>query len=105
MNDPQWVEAARKLAERAMKAAPTAPARLEFLAKVTLARPLLASESAVLMKTAETFRAKFAQNADDAKALLAVGESPADTALPAAELAQWTVVASQFLNLDEFLTK
>ncbi len=105
MNDPQWVEAARKLAERAVKAAPTTPARLDFLAKVTLARPLQASESAVLTKTAETFRAKFARGEEDAKALLAVGESPADATIPAAELAQWTVVASQFLNLDEFLTK
>jgi hypothetical protein len=42
---------------------------------------------------------------DEAKALLAVGESPADPALAVHELAQWTLVASQFLNLDEFLTK
>ncbi len=105
MNDPQWVEAARKLAERAMQAAPTTPQRLDFLARVTLARPLDARETAVLTKTAETFRAKFVTNGDEAKALLAVGESPADPALAVNELAQWTLVASQFLNLDEFLTK
>ena len=105
MNDPQWVEAARKLAERAMQAAPTTPQRLDFLARVTLARPLDARETAVLTKTAETFRAKFAASGDDAKAILAVGESPADPALAVNELAQWTLVASQFLNLDEFLTK
>ena len=34
-----------------------------------------------------------------------MGESPADPALAVNELAQWTLVASQFLNLDEFLTK
>ncbi|MFM9953928.1 MAG: DUF1553 domain-containing protein, partial [Opitutaceae bacterium] len=105
MNDPQWVEAARKLAERAMQAAPKTPQRLDFLARVTLARPLDARETAVLTKTAETFRAKFATSGDDAKAILAVGESPADPALAVNELAQWTLVASQFLNLDEFLTK
>jgi len=64
-----------------------------------------ARETAVLTKTAETFRAKFATSGDDAKAILAVGESPADPALVVNELAQWTLVASQFLNLDEFLTK
>lgn len=105
MNDPQWVEAARKLGERAMKAAPTTEKRLDFLARTTLARPLDAREAAVLAKTAETFRAKFADAGEDAKAILAVGESPADATLPINELAQWTVVASQFLNLDEFLTK
>ena len=105
MNDPQWVEAARKLAERAMRAAPTTEQRLDFLARTTLARPLEKNETAILTKTAETFRAKFAGGEDGAKAILAVGESPADPALSVNELAQWTVVASQFLNLDEFLTK
>jgi hypothetical protein len=105
MNDPQWVEAARKLAERAVKAAPTTEGRLDYLARTTLARPLQPRETAVLAKNAETFRAKFASGEEGAKALLTVGESPADATIPPAELAQWTVVASQFLNLDEFLTK
>ena len=105
MNDPQWIEAARKLAERAMKASPKPEQRLDTLARMTLARGLDAREAAVLMKTAETFRAKFAANEEDAKAILAVGESKSDPTLSANELAQWTVVASQFLNLDEFLTK
>ncbi|MBL9199109.1 MAG: DUF1553 domain-containing protein, partial [Opitutaceae bacterium] len=105
MNDPQWVEAARKLGERALRAASTPPARLEFLARTTLARPLDRRESAVLLKSAEVFRAKFAAAEADAKALLAIGESVSDPALAPAELAAWTMVASQFLNLDEFLTK
>ena len=105
MNDPQWVEAARRLAERAMKASPTADARLDFLARTTLARSLEPREAAVLTRSAESFRAKFEADAEAVKALLAVGESRSDEALPAPELAQWTMVASQFLNLDEFLTK
>lgn len=105
MNDPQWVEAARKLAERAVKAAPAAEARLDFLARTTLARPLEPKETAVLLRAAEMFRTKFAGNSDDVKALLSVGESKSDDAISAAELAEWTVLASQFLNLDEFLTK
>jgi mono/diheme cytochrome c family protein len=105
MNDPQWIEAARKLAERAMKAAGPTGARLDYLAWLTLARGLDARETGVLTKTAETFRAKFAAGEAEARAILAVGESPADPTLPVGELAQWTLVASQFLNLDEFLTK
>ena len=105
MNDPQWVEAARKLGERAVQAGTTPQARLDFLARATIARPLTARESAMLLRSAEAFRAKFEQAGDDAKALLAIGEAKADPALAPAELAAWAMVASQFLNLDEFLTK
>jgi hypothetical protein len=105
MNDPQWVEAARKLAERAIKAGPDVAQRLDFLARTTLGRSLAPREQAVLAKNAEAFRAKFAADPDDVKGLLAVGEAKADESLPAAEIATWAVVASQFLNLDEFLTK
>jgi hypothetical protein len=105
MNDPQWVEASRKLAERAVKAAPTAEGRLDFLARVTIARPLESRESAVLLRSVEKFQTKFANHAEDVKALLAVGESKVDESLTPAEVAQWTLVANQFLNLDEFLTK
>jgi len=107
MNDPQWVEAARKLAERAIKAAPAPDARLDFLARTTLARPLQASERAVLQRSREIFRTRLGTEdaADDVAELLSVGESPVDASLPAAEVAEWTLVASQFLNLDEFLTK
>ncbi|MFM9079185.1 MAG: DUF1553 domain-containing protein, partial [Opitutaceae bacterium] len=105
MNDPQWVEAARRLAERAVAAAPTPERRLDFLARETLARPLQAAEIKSLLGSAERVRAKYAGDAAAAAALVKVGESAADPALPAAELATWTVVASQFLNLDEFLNK
>ena len=105
MNDPQWVEAARKLAERALRAAPGAEARYDFLARTTLGRPLAASERQALERTTKIFREKYSAAEAEAKALLAIGESPADAALSVPELAAWTMVASQFLNLDEFLTK
>jgi hypothetical protein len=107
MNDPQWVEAARKLGERALRAAPTTEGRLEFLARTTLGRPLLKSEVGTLRRSHGKFAAAFAGEAGAAEAagLLAVGATRSDAALPAAEVATWTLVASQFLNLDEFLNK
>ena len=107
MNDPQWVEAARKLAERALKAAPTTQARLAFLAHATLSRGLADKEVAVLTRSLDTFQQTFSADeaSEDVKALLSVGESKSDDALAQSELAAWTMVASQFLNLDEFLTK
>jgi hypothetical protein len=105
MNDPQWVEAARKLAERALQATKEPAARIDFLAAVTLGRPLAAPEQAVILQSAQKYRALFAGKTEEAKALLAVGDSRADPALNPTELAEWTLIASQFFNLDEFLTK
>lgn len=107
MNDPQWVEAARKLGERALKAAPGTAARLDFLARTTLGRALEKKEAAALERSRGTFAAMFAGETatEDVKALLAVGEAQPDETLKPADVATWTMVASQFLNLDEFLTK
>ena len=41
----------------------------------------------------------------DAKKLIAFGESKADPALDAVELAAWTMLANQLMNLDEVLNK
>ena len=105
MNDPQFVEAARKLAERAVTAAPDAPARLDTLAHLTLGRALQPAEQAAFERTRATFAAYYEKNPAEARALLKVGEAPADVRIDPAELAQWTLVSSQFFNLDEFLTK
>jgi hypothetical protein len=105
MNDPQWFEAARKLAERTLHAAPTAADRLNFMARTTLSRPLVDNEQVALLKTLEKFHTHFSTDKAAAQAVLTVGDSPADPALNPVELAEWTMVASQFLNLDEFLTK
>ena len=105
MNDPQWFEAARKLAERTLHAAPTAADRLNFMARTTLSRPLMDKEQVALLKTLEKFHTRFSSDQAAAQAVLTVGDSPADPALNPVELAEWTMVASQFLNLDEFLTK
>lgn len=105
MNDPQFFEAARMLAERAVKAAPEPAARLEFLSRTLVSRPLSPSETARLTRSLEGFQAHYRSSPDDAKALLGHGESPADPALDPVETATWTMVANLFLNLDETLSK
>jgi mono/diheme cytochrome c family protein len=105
MNDPQWIEAARKLGERALRAEAKPEQRLAFLARATLGRTLDARETKALRQSAEKFRAKYTTDPEGVQALLAIGESKPDPALAPAEVAEWTLVASQFLNLDEFLTK
>jgi cytochrome c553 len=105
MNDPQWFEAARQLAQHAMKATPKTEDRLNFMARRALGRSLSPREVAVFQKSIEVFGAAFDPDPKEAREILAVGESPVDATLAPAELAEWTMVASQFLNLDEFLTK
>jgi hypothetical protein len=105
MNDPQWFESARCLAQRALHANPEMGGRLDYMARTTLGRGLTAREVAVFQRSMGEFRADLGSNPQAAKDILAVGESPVDPVLPPAELAEWTMVASQFLNLDEFLTK
>ena len=60
---------------------------------------------AIVRRTLDDALATYRRTPAAALELLDVGDSPADTKLPAPELAAWTLVASQVLNLDESLTK
>jgi hypothetical protein len=106
MNDPTYVEASRKLAERMMTQGGATPAgRIKFAFRLATARPPRAGEVAVLEKVFNEQKAVFAADPEAAKKLLAVGDSPRDQKLDTAELAAWTLVASAILNLDETITK
>jgi hypothetical protein len=59
----------------------------------------------VLIEGLVRFRAHYQSQPADAEALLKVGDAPADPAVPKHELAAWTMVCSQLLNLDEVLNK
>jgi hypothetical protein len=104
MNDPQFVEAARVLAERAMKAGGDVDARAAFLAARLLGRDLEERERAVVREAYKTFLRHYDSVPGDAAKLIAVGETKAETGA-AAELAALTMVANQLMNLDEVLVK
>ena len=104
-NDPQYVEAARHLAVNAIAATPDAAGRLDYMSERLLARPLEAREKDILLRSLEKFSDDYAKKPDDAARLIKVGETPPDTRVPAPEQAAWTMVANQFLNLDETLNK
>jgi hypothetical protein len=105
MNDPQFVEAARQLAQSALRAGGDDTKVLLFMARRLLCRPLRAEESKILKTSLQQILQEYQAKPDDAKALIAVGESPPDKALPAPTLAAWTMLASQMMNLDEVLNK
>ena len=100
LNDPTYVEASRKLAERMMT-----DGGLAVGFRRAVARPPTADESRILMAIHASAMAHFQADPAAAKKLLAVGESPRDVTLNEVELAAWTTVASTILNLDETITK
>ena len=105
LNDPTYVEAARKLAERVMAATPTADGRAALAFRLCTGRMPTDRERAVLVKLYEGQLGRFNRDRAAAAKLLAVGESPRDAKWDIAELAAWTVVASTVLNLDETVTR
>jgi len=105
LNDPQFVEAARRLAEQALQAESEVDARMNFMAERLLARQLTPKEKEIVRGTFENYQRHYAAAGEDAKRLVDVGESVAEQSLPTAELAAWTMVANQLMNLDEVLNK
>jgi hypothetical protein len=105
LNDTQFMEAARRLADKAILSSTNFDSRLDNITEPLIARPLDSKERAVIRKMEEHFLSDYQKDPDDAKALLSVGESKVDTKVPPGELAAWTLVASEILNLDETLTK
>jgi hypothetical protein len=106
LNDPQFIEAARNLAERALKQSGSAVEdRARFLAERLLARPLRPEEGQVVQQAQADLLAYYQGHPDDARSLLGVGESKPDPTLDPAALAAWTMVANELMNLDEVLNK
>jgi hypothetical protein len=106
LNDVTFVEAARKLAERAMREAGASPeSRIAHAFRLVLARRPTDAELRILAESyAEQLR-EFRRDPQAAKQLLKAGESPIDPKLDRAELGALSSVASLILNLDEAVTK
>jgi hypothetical protein len=106
MNDEQYVEAARHLAERMMREGGQTPAeRIGLGFRLATARQPTADEIRIFQTLYDAQAADYARNAQAAAKLLSVGDSPHDQSLAPCELAAWTMVANVILNLDETVTK
>ncbi len=106
MNDPQFVETARALGQRAMKEGGSTPEdRARFLFETLTARVPEPSELAVVVSAYQDHLSRFSAAPESATQLLSIGDRPADPALAAPELAAWTMIANLLLNLDEVVTK
>jgi hypothetical protein len=106
MNDVQFVEAARKFAERVMlEGGESSEEKLIWAFRSVNARAPSASETASLLGMLVGYREEFAKDLEAANGLLKTGESARNEGLEVADLAAWTMVVHLILNLSETITK
>lgn len=106
LNDPTYVEASRKLAERVLvEGGKSMESRLEFLFRTVTGRLPKPQEKTVLARIHLQQLAQFQKDPVAVEKLLQVGESSINKDLDQPELATWTTLSSIMLNLDETVTK
>ena len=105
LNDPQFVEAARKLAERIMKeGGATDATRAQWAYRHVIGTAASSKQLSILLELINQQRGFFASKSSDADALLKAGDSPADPALDKTEIATFTALAQALINLDTHIT-
>ncbi|WP_090377047.1 DUF1553 domain-containing protein [Dyadobacter sp. SG02] len=105
MNDPQFVEASRVLAQHMLKNGQTIDEQIDYAFTALTSRLPDPKEKMVLKELYDEELKDFSHNPKRMKSILAVGEYPLDKTLNPAQLAAGTIVASTVMNFDEFLIK
>lgn len=106
MNDPQFVEAARVLAEAALKSGGTSlEQQIEFAYRRTAGVKPTNSVQSILTEAFHEELARFQADTEGAKKFLSIGEAKRNESLDPATHAAMTVITSMILNLDETLTR
>ena len=105
LNDPQYVEAARALAERALLQSPDRPQQLHFVFRSLTGRMPNDKEQQILAALFEEQLAEFSQTPEQAAKLLKVGDHPTNKDLDPLALAAMTVVAEGLMTYDETVMK
>jgi len=106
MNDIQYVEAARRLAERVMQHGGDTPEqRITYAVRLATGRAPDPARLKIYLALYTDYLVSYQQEEEAAKKLLAVGESPRDESLPLAEQAAYTMIANVVLNLSEMVNK
>ena len=106
LNDPQFVEASRLIAQRILSEGGTnAKERIVFAFRLATSRIPENKEINLLINLLDEQENIFAENPDKAESLLGIGEYPIDSNFNLNELASYTVIASTILNLTESTRK
>ncbi len=106
MNDPQFVEAARIMAERIQREAGSDLSdQIRHAFRLVTSRRATQEEVEVIQELHNAEFKRLQANPKDAEALLKTGDHPLDSSLDPTHTAALTVVANTLLNHDEFYTK
>ncbi len=106
MNDTQFVEASRVLAERMQKeGGGTLEDQIAYGFRLAISRNPKEEETNVLKELYRTQSERFEADPKEAVALLKVGKKPIDKALDRSKTAALTLVANTILNHDETYMK
>ena len=106
MNDPQYVEAARQLAERVMSSDDgTVADKISRMYGYAFGTAPIEKHHKILERSFQKFYSSFAEKQGNATQLIQVGDSEPRAGLDPIELASLTMVANQIMNLDSFVNK
>ncbi len=106
LNDTQFVEAARVLAERLVRRdGSDIDARIIEGFRLTAGRSPKPRELEILRRLYQEQLDIFEHNPSAIERYLKTGDSPSDKTLPAQQVAATAVMASTLMNLDEFVTE
>lgn len=106
MNDPQFLEASKMLATRALKeGGDHMSKRVDFMYQCLLGRSAREREKQLLVDLYEEELKGFEENSNKARELLAIGEKKIDPNLDQEEVAAHMILASTIMNFDEFVMK
>ncbi len=104
LNDTQFMEAYRKLAERAIKSSANADDELVTIWRLAVRRHPEPAELATIRAYRASELALMEKSPDEVKKLIAIGLAPADPAVDPVRLAALTVVAASVMNTPDAYT-
>jgi hypothetical protein len=96
MNDVQWV---------IREAGKNPEQRINLMSEILLSRDAPPNMEGVLEESFKQMQKHYEADPKAAHALINEGEKKPDAAIPAPELAAWTMVANEMLNLDQTVNK
>ncbi len=106
LNGPQFVEAARVLAEKLQRE--TEGRREDLLEAVfgrMIGRPADAGERAIVGRMLDEQLAWYRARPEEAERYLKIGDTARDATLPAPEVAAWATTINTLMNHDAFVVK
>jgi hypothetical protein len=105
MNDPQFVEAARSLAQRAARDVSKEESRAKYMFRLCTAREPNDTELNEIMAVYHDHLQEYEDNIAAARQLIAAETDATSEIENPSSLAAWTMIANLILNLDEVVTK